>query len=72
MMLSKDERKKLCFELGREGFKNGLKAPAQCVKWVESLEGLKAGDYSGAADWNRGWFAEQDEYNKIRFPELYK
>lgn len=67
-----EERKKHCFDLGYKGYKKGLQAPAQCQEWRDSIEGLKVGDYSGASDWNRGWFEAQDEDNKKRFPDLYK
>lgn len=59
------------FDLGSAGYKLGLKAPAQCPEWMRRCERLKAGEGSGAKEWNDGWYAAQLEELKVEFPEMY-
>lgn len=61
-----------CFQLGYEGYQNGIHAPALCVRWRKQLEGKKAGEDSGAKEWSKGWSNAQQEELKEKFPEMYQ
>ncbi len=71
MAQSKD-RLNRCFQLGYEGYKSGINAPALCVKWREHIKGLKVGEGAGAQEWNNGWYKAQREVSQSKFPELYQ
>ncbi len=59
------------YELGYNGYKNGINTPSQCAEWRKQLEGKQVGEESGAVDWSQGWNKAQQEELRAKFPEMY-
>ncbi len=71
-MANTNDRLNRCLQLGYEGYKKGINAPALCIEWRKQLDGLTIEEESGSKEWSDGWHNAREEVSRSKFPELYQ